>query len=395
MSNVSSRTDQEEAERRRKFDEMATEAGVAEAEDRLIILPGGEVGFNESAEKLFRLIGPTQTLFNRGGAVVELVEKDHLMLEVLRPERARSMFERYAKLYAWRVGANREQVLKPTVCPEQTAKGLLVTDAARTYLPTINGLLNCPIIVCDDQGPRVVGQGYDDATSLLITGGELPPEVSLSKAVGALKILLEEFDFQTPADRSRALAMFITPALRFGQHLTGNMPIDMAEADKSQSGKSYRHRLVAAIYNEKTQMVSQKVDGVGSVDEAFNHALIGGRPFIQFDNFRGRVDSKHVEAFMTAEHNFSVRLPHSTYAVIDPSHFLVQFSSNGVETTRDLANRSCFIRIRKWKDHTFKTFPEGDLLSRLKEETGVLQEVHYFDANQCATSGGGREPAKR
>jgi hypothetical protein len=336
-------------------------------DDRIIILPSAHVGISKSAEELFRLIGPTRTLFNRGGTVVELAHKeDGLALEVLRPERARSTFENHGKLYVNRVGAHGGAVLKPTICPEETAKALLQTDAARTHLPTITGLLNCPIMVASGTTSRIIGRGYDAGTGLLITGGEMPPEVELSEAVIALKSLTEDFDFQTPADRSRALALFITPALRFGQHLAGNLPIDIAEADQSQSGKTFRQRLVAAIYNEKSKIITQKKDGVGSVDEAFNNALIGGRPFLQFDNFRGHIDSKHLEAFLTAENNFAVRTPHSKYVDVDPTRFFIQLSSNGVETTRDLANRSCFVRNRKRTAYSFKEFPEGDLLDHIR-----------------------------
>jgi hypothetical protein len=89
-------------------------------------------------------------------------------------------------------------------------------------------------------------------------------------------------------DRSRAIASFITPALKTGGLIQGKVPADVAEADQSQSGKTYRQKLVAAVYNESVSIVSQKIGGVGSVDESLSARLVEGRPFIQFDNFRGR-----------------------------------------------------------------------------------------------------------
>ena len=41
-------------------------------------------------------------------------------------------------------------------------------------------------------------------------------------------------------------------------------------------------------------------------------------------------------------------------------------TSNGVESTRDFANRSSIIRIRKRIGHSYRTYPEGDLLSHVK-----------------------------
>ena len=46
--------------------------------------------------------------------------------------------------------------------------------------------------------------------------------------------------------------------------------------------------------------MTHRVSGVGSIDETFDQQLIAGRPFIQFDNFRGHFDSPHLEAFLTA-----------------------------------------------------------------------------------------------
>src|SRR5882762_11145815 len=80
-----------------------------------IILPGSEVTISACAEKLFGLIAPTKRLFVRGGAVVNLVTRDDglLALEVLRPAAARSYFEKFARLFAWRAGPESEPVLKP------------------------------------------------------------------------------------------------------------------------------------------------------------------------------------------------------------------------------------------------------------------------------------------
>src|SRR5262249_27912255 len=120
-----------------------------------------------------------------------------------------------------------------------------------------------------------------------------------------------------------------------------------AEADQSQSGKGYRHHLVTALYNEEAYFVTAKQGGVGSVDESFATALISGRPFICLDNFRGRLDSQHIEAFLTCPAPFPARIPNRGEALVDPRRFLLQMSSNGLESTRDLANRSSICRIRK------------------------------------------------
>ncbi|MGP8234263.1 MAG: hypothetical protein ACLQVW_02480 [Limisphaerales bacterium] len=112
--------------------------------------------------------------------------------------------------------------------------------------------------------------------------------------------------------------------------------------------------MVCALYNEKPYLVTAKVGGVGSVDESFQSALIAARPFICLDNFRGRMDSQHLEAFLTCPGLFPARIPYKGEALLDPKRFILQMSSNGLETTRDLANRASICRIRKRPDFQYR-----------------------------------------
>jgi hypothetical protein len=222
------------------------------------------------------------------------------------------------------------------------------------------------VIVSASSGVQIAGQGFHSGTGLFITGGQKPIKLELSEAVESLSEVVSEFEFQSPGDRSRALASFITPALKLGGHLRGNVPADVAEADKSQAGKGYRQKLVAAVYNECPSLVTCRASGVGSVDESLDSKLIVGRPFIQFDNFRGKLNSPHLEALLTAEKSFPVRLPYSREVAIDPSRFFVMLTSNGIETTRDFANRCSIVRIRKREGFKFYRYPEGDLLDHVR-----------------------------
>jgi hypothetical protein len=332
-----------------------------------IILPSGGVTIKETAEELFERIGPTRTMFIRGGAVVVIVnQKGTLAMEVLGPAAARSRFESYAKFLAWRVGRNHQSVLKPAIIAQEMATALLESEEARKFLPSITGLINCPVIVASHHEIQIIGRGYHCQTGLFITGGESPPTMDLFDAIPLLCELVEEFDFQTPSDRSRALASFITPALKLGGHLRGNLPADEAEADNSQSGKTYRQRLVAAVYNEMASLVTCRSGGVGSFDESLNARLIAGHPFIHLDNFRGKLDSPHIEALLTAEKSFPARVPHCREVMIDPSRLFVMLSSNGVETTRDFANRGSIVRNRKREGYKYRQYPEGDLLAHVR-----------------------------
>jgi hypothetical protein len=235
--------------------------------------------------------------------------------------------------------------------PRDDAAALMETVEARELLPPVASVLRCPVLIESGEDVIVRGQGYHpEHGGLLILAGDEPPRLNLPEAIDSLKWLVEEFHFETPGDHSRALAGFITPALRMGGFFsagTDHVPIDVAEADQSQSGKGYRQNLICALYNEAGYFVTSRNGGVGSTDESLAAALIAGRPFVCLDNFRGKLDSQHLEAFLTCPNLFPARVPHRGEVMINPKRFLLQMTSNGLEATCDLANRSSICRIRK------------------------------------------------
>jgi len=178
--------------------------------------------------------------------------------------------------------------------------------------------------------------------------------------------MLSDFHFATPADRARALAAIITPGMVFGGLLGGRAPIDLGEADASQSGKGYRAKLTAAIYGHIVKTVTQRKGGVGSLEESFATALVQGYNFISFDNVRSAIDSPALESFLT-EDTFLARVPHLAAIEVDPRRVIVQLTSNRAEITPDLANRSSCVRILKQpENYRFRQYPEGDILEHVR-----------------------------
>jgi hypothetical protein len=190
--------------------------------------------------------------------------------------------------------------------------------------------------------------------------------MSVEDAVATLSDMLADFSFATPADRARALAAIIAPAMVFGDLLGGRAPIDLGEADASQSGKGYRAKLTAAIYGHIVKTVTQKKGGVGSLEESFCTALVQGYNSISFDNVRSAIDSPALESFMT-EDTFLARVPHLAAIEVDPRRVIVQLTSNRAEITPDLANRSSCVRILKQpQDYRFRQYPNGSILDHVR-----------------------------
>jgi hypothetical protein len=349
----------------------------ASAGTKVILLPSGDRSITAAAEEIFTAIGPTHTLFHRGGRVHEIdINPDGTRyLRPITPVQFRSRLENYGSVFVERSGANGEDVLKPTICPEETSHALLESIPARDRLPNIATLAACPVMAKLDGKLDVLDAGWHDhGGGLFVTGGDRPPVASVQETTRALIETLSDFDFPTQGDRSRALASFISPGLRFGGWLTGHLPVDFGEADASQSGKTYRQKLVAAMYREIPNVVVQRAGGVGGLDESISQKLVDGRPFVLLDNLRGRLDSPFLESVLTAPGPMPARVPHRGEVRVDPRGFIFQITSNGAETTRDLGNRVSITRIRKRAEsYPFKVYEEGDLYAHV-----VANQARYL-----------------
>ena len=327
----------------------------------IILLPGNGISIAECASNIY---SKATGLFLRGGRVVQAVSDDRgsHVLEPVSSEALRSIVERFGKVFAVR-SSKSGPVITPSVCPNETAKALLAAEERRR-LKTIAKLLRYPALVNDGEQIRLLEHGFDPRTGTMVTSRSkttIPPVV---KAVTSIERLLDDFNFATPSDRSRMLACILTPGLVLGGFLRGRAPIIVHEADQSQTGKTYAQRCIAALYGEELRIVSPRTEGVGSLEESISTRLIQGGALIQIDNVRGRIDSQKLEAFATAESTFMARAAYSSEIEVDPRSFVLFLTSNGMESTRDLANRSVIVRLRKHPDE-FQF--QQDLLLHIRE----------------------------
>jgi hypothetical protein len=239
-----------------------------------------------------------------------------------------------------------------------------------------------PIITQNGAGTKILAKGYhSDCGGRFVIDGEtsLNIKMELRDAVALLLDSVSEFSFQTPADKSRAISAIITPAVAFGELFRAHVPVFVIEADESQTGKGFFLEVVQTIFGEIPSFVTQLQNGVGGFDESLAQALLNGRPFIQFDNMRGHLNSRYLEMILTCPPNGSVgaRVPYKGETQIQPSRFIFQLTSNGFESTRDLANRSCIIRLLKRRGYAFRKYSEGDLLDHISAHQGKYQSAVF------------------
>jgi hypothetical protein len=345
-------------------------------------VPAGEIGHDLASKHIFAVIGPTNRLFMRGTMVHEVAadDTDAFAMVPVAAKRLVSLIETFGAR-VMRREAREDGTLRwrAATFPSSSADVALSSDGARDFLPRIRQMVSSHVLIPDGAtGTAVIGKGYHPhAGGTFVTGGEAVPTVELGEAVELLAGCLIDFDFPDGGDASRAMASLISPAMKMGGWIDDDFPLDLAEADQSQSGKSFRFKMIHAIYREHPSAITQAAGGVGSLDERVSRALITGRPFISFDNFRGRMDSQIMETAIRGLGKVAARALRAE-ADIDVTPFLWQLSTNGAELTRDLANRAVITRIRKRADtHQFQTYPEGDIVALIKaHQPRYLGAVH-------------------
>ncbi len=351
-------------------------------EKPVVCLPGGAQTISATGAELGELLGKTYKFFIWGGALAKIsCDADkQVQLDMVKPSGLASDFETVAML------AKPDANKSPTICAEQTAKTIASCEAFKAAMPMIKVLTKCPVLVERSDGSLVQVTGYDRESGVY-ADGEPAEVIDLSDAKILLNGMLDGFLFATPSDKARALASLITPALVLSGLLPGRAPIDLGEANDSQSGKGYRNKLTAALYAQEVRTVTQQKSGVGSMEESFNAALIRGSNFICLDNVRGKIDSPAFESFMT-ENVYSARVPYRENIEINPKRVIVMMTSNKAEMTVDLANRCSTVRILKQpKGFEFKSYDEGDLIEHVKANRNIYLGSVFAVVNSLACSG--------
>jgi hypothetical protein len=338
-----------------------------------LILPNDNQTYSECARSCFEHLGKTDRFFIQGGTVVELREKNgERVLTEVTPDSFKSGLEKHFALRSRR-RIGEEFMVAQKLCSTENAKTLLETSEATDFLPQIQSVLNSPVFAEDEnKNLTVLSQGYhkNNGGTYVLSDRHVNEKVSLEEAKASLLGLLDDFSFATPSDKSRCLAGFISPALRCGRLLKAAFPIDLCEADQSQTGKGFRAELILSIYDEVPAIITQSSGGVGSIKESVSEALLSGKAFAALDNLRGEINCPLLESAIKGVGNrVGVRVPHSREKQLETDHVNWMATSNRAESTIDLANRSSITRIKKqpW-NYKFRDYKGKGLQEHVKSK---------------------------
>jgi len=362
---------------------VATEPDPQPAPSKFL-LPSNFTTVTDSATKLLAAAAGTKQFFRRDTGVVRVVGNgDTAFLERLSTHGCRSAFEVLGEM--WRLRRNRQNQVVPervAMTADHANQVLNCSDAVR-LLPEILGTINVPLLANTPRGPQLYEGGFVPELGIYILDGFQVPAVPVDVAVRSLRGLLAEFQFSSPSDESRAFAGFITPMLHFGNWLPGEpVPVDVAEADQSQAGKTFRQKIIAAMYRALPAYVNMKKGGVGGQDESIQSLIFSGKPFICIDNSRGETNSEFLEQTITNTTGlYRIRLPYAGEVEVR-AKFLVMLSSNDAKMTKDLANRSVVTRIRKRIGYEYLTNPLAMVEKSPEHYLGCVVAIVREWANQ-------------
>jgi hypothetical protein len=247
-----------------------------------VILPSGHTSFSQSAARFFSILAKTGKFFFSGKRVCALAnDNGHLSLEVIGDNQFRSAIEDHVRLFCWREEHGHYFLKAGARCSLDQARVLLASSQAGKYLPPVATIHHCPCLIRRPDGnTEVLGKGYHPITGgRLVAGGEMPWQMPLDETRSVLLEPLEEFEFLSLADKSRALAAFISPAIKALGSLDISVPLAVVEANDSQAGKGFFLDLIGAVYRQPAgALLTQRNGGVGSFDESLSQCLIEAMP---------------------------------------------------------------------------------------------------------------------
>lgn len=310
-----------------------------------LLVPGNFIDNIDSGNSIFRTAKKLGKLYRKERGVFQLLGSGRLqevnakMLPSIVDGLSRDSGKPIVGVFA---GTHGNQTVKNSRL-KITESEILLASSTVEELDEIRILSPTPFITQDG---KILREGYYQDYQVLVTGGDVT-EVPFDEAVEALDSLLDDFLPFSPADKSRMMASLITPALKPGK-IVIQSPMFFFSSDQSQSGKGLYAETAPCIYDCIAENVMSGDSGAGSMKEVTHGALLSGRQFINFDNFRGSLKADWLESLITAhQDSVSSRVPYGRLTTVDPAACNWGMTSNGVRSTEDLVNRMCIVKLRK------------------------------------------------
>jgi hypothetical protein len=277
---------------------------------------------------------------------------------------------------------NAKGRLVSCLATDSMAKVILSSPYA-ARLPIVKLVNNKALLCKTADGAQVCGNQYVRELETIILGEtESLPELKFSEGLALINSLLDFWVWKEPADRARAWAELLTPAMLQGGFLKRPIPAMLMMADEPHAGKTFWHSCVSWIYGyEPNPHVHSKYQSIGSLEEQLKYGLSRGVPFFFIDELDGTIKNTFVNALITGGDEINVRIAYGRFANVSTEKLMIQLAGvKGFIIDPQLATRTIPIRVLKpTETGTYHwAWPDGTLVKNwIKNEGEKLLAAIY------------------
>jgi hypothetical protein len=315
-----------------------------------------------------RILAEAGHYYQQGGAILKVATPPgaETTTRSIKPAALTVDLTRHA---TWLQCDRRLQDWSPVDAPQKVCNAVADLTEYR-YLPPLLAIARQPYLRPD--GTIANEAGYDRPTFIFgafnATEYRIPQEPSRSEAeaaLGRMEALLTEFPFATPADRSAALALFLTAACRSSLETA---PGFLANAHAPGSGKSYLLAMGEAFATSGiVASATYKSANDEEMEKILVAALLASPPAIRFDELTG--DLSPVKSILTllSAPQLAGRLLGLSKMVTPSTRCLVTFAGNNTQPLRDMVRRVVVINLDVQVENPESRAFDRDQLTHLRE----------------------------
>jgi hypothetical protein len=314
-----------------------------------------------------RVMAETGRYFQQGGAIVTVTTPPGgtTAAHHIRKEALPYLLTGIANWLRHDVRAER---WLPIDAPTRVCAGLFDAPEFR-HLPPLNAIARQPYLRPD--GSVATNSGYDMATG---TFGAFDPrafnilndpsETDIKVALDRIMGLVSETSFASPADRSMALALFLTAACRPSLEVA---PGFLLNAHAPGTGKSYVQDLAALFATDGDVASATLKANDDEMEKSILATLLRSPAVLRFDESQGDVvPIKFLVSALSSEH-VQGRILGQSKVIAPSTRTLVMFAGNNIQPVRDMVRRVLVCNLdAKIEQPESREFAD-DPLSRLRE----------------------------
>ena len=255
------------------------------------------------------------------------------------------LLEEMMRVAAFEKWDARAKDFVPTNAP-MTLPKTLRERKGKLRLPILSGLINAPTL--RDDGSLIEAPGYDEATGLLFDPAgttfpavkDLPTRQDAEAALAAIEALIDGFPFVSDADRSVALAAFLTATVRKS---ISTAPAFAYSAPVAGSGKSKLVDIMSVIATGREAGVIALGGNPEEAEKRVSALLLAGCA-VAIDNVEGAVGGDILCQLLT-QTTVRGRILGKSETPEMPTNVMVTVTGNNLSVEGDMTRRTLLCRL--------------------------------------------------